>query len=42
MQQQGLEPKVNTQSTLAKAVKTTSIPTPTPPPSNKPIPAPKV
>ena len=42
LQQQGLEPKVNTQSTLASAVTTKSIPTPTTPPSSQPIPPPKV
>jgi len=42
LQQQGLEPKVNTQSTLASAVTTKSSPTPTTPPSSQPIPPPKV
>ena len=42
LQKQGLEPKVNTQSTLANAVTTKSIPTPqgTTAPAN--VPAPKV
>src|SRR3569833_3955631 len=42
LQQSGLEPKVNSQSTLATAVSTKALPAPTSPPSNKPIPAPKV
>jgi len=43
LQQQGLEPKVNTQSTLATAVTQKSSPTPTTPADpNKPIPPPKL
>ena len=42
LQQSGLEPKVNSQSTLATAVTTKALPAPASPPSNKPIPAPKV
>jgi outer membrane protein assembly factor BamD len=42
LQQQGLEPKVNSQSTLATAVTTKSVPTPSAPASGQPIPPPKV
>jgi outer membrane protein assembly factor BamD len=42
LQQQGLEPKVNTQSTLATAVTTKATPAPKTPPVDKPVPPPKV
>ena len=42
LQQQGLEPKVNTQSTLATAVTTKAMPPSKTPPSNKPVPPPKL
>ena len=42
LQQQGLEPKVNSQSTLATAVTTKATPAPTTPPVDKPVPPPKV
>jgi outer membrane protein assembly factor BamD len=38
----GLEPKVNSQSPLATAVTTKALPAPTTPPTNKPVPPPKV
>jgi outer membrane protein assembly factor BamD len=38
----GLEPKVNAQSPLANAVTTKALPAPTTPPTNKPVPPPKV
>jgi outer membrane protein assembly factor BamD len=42
LQQQWLEPKVNTQSTLATAVTTKATPAPKTPPVDKPVPPPKV